>query len=152
MSYGSYEDRRHDLLLERRREIRAVWTGRAVLKPCLVCARPSRGSRCPEHERPVLRAQWRRGNAIRDPFAREVYASSEWQRLARAVTEAARACHWCHRTPEQLTRDRHSPKLTADHVAPVRLRPDLALEPSNVVAACLSCQAYRRLPRPKGDA
>ena len=118
-----------------------------TMKPCLTCGRPCHGSRCPEHARPVLQAQWRRGNAIRDPFARQLYASSEWQRLARSVVDGATGCAWCHRTPAQLVRDRRSPRLTADHVIPVRVRPDLALEPSNVVAACLSCQARRRLPR-----
>jgi 5-methylcytosine-specific restriction endonuclease McrA len=56
---------------------------------------------------------------------------------------SADACAWCGTPADRV-------KLTADHILPVRARPDLALEPENVVAACRSCQERRKLrPDPR---
>ncbi len=64
-----------------------------------------------------------------------LYSSRAWKELRRRVVDAAVACHWCHATDT---------KLTADHILRVRVRPDLALEPSNIVASCASCQLRRQ--------
>lgn len=102
-------------------------------RPCLDCGTPTTGSRCPEH----TRAKYRERQRTRDPIPVQVYATAAWRRMADAVVAEADACHWCG-TPAYVA------KLTADHIHPIRERPDLALEPSNVVAACLSCQNRRR--------
>ena len=94
------------------------------------------GSRCDEHRRAIVRAR----QASRPRFEVRIYGSVEWQRLRAAVVDAADRCAWCGTS-------RLIAPLTADHVASVRDRPDLALSPSNVVAACRSCQ-NRRIRRP----
>lgn len=73
----------------------------------------------------------------RDPLPVAVYASAEWRRLAAAVVAEATRCAYCHRPRGEVV-------LSADHVRSIRERPDLALEPSNVVPCCRSCQEYRK--------
>jgi 5-methylcytosine-specific restriction endonuclease McrA len=110
-------------------------------RPCLSCGRliPSGRSYCVACQR----ANYRQRNEARPRFEVELYASAEWRRLARAVLEEAEFCYWCH-TPAYVT------KLTADHIATVREHPELATEPSNVVASCRSCQEKRkRRPDPR---
>ena len=107
-------------------------------RPCLTCGIPTTRTRCPEH----TRAKYRERQATRPLFEVQLYASADWRRLADAVVEAADRCHWCGTS-------RLVVPLTADHVLTVRNRPDLALEPGNVVAACRSCQNIRiRRPDP----
>lgn len=102
---------------------------------CLTCfgafeLRDMRGGRCLAHARANDRARnARRGDEYR------FYGSAAWKSLAAETLANAFGCHWCHRLDV---------KLTADHVATVRHRPDLALEPDNVVAACRSCQVRRQ--------
>jgi 5-methylcytosine-specific restriction endonuclease McrA len=109
-----------------------------VLKPCLGCGRPTKGSRCTECQRAV----WRQRQATRDPGPVAIYKSAEWRRLADAVVAEAIGCHWCRR---------QGVRLTADHIVAMTVDLSLALEPSNVVAACYSCQntraAEHRRPR-----
>jgi 5-methylcytosine-specific restriction endonuclease McrA len=84
------------------------------------------------------RAEWRRKNNLRPGHEKAIYGSSAWQQLARSVVAGATQCYWCHATDVQLT---------ADHITTVRAAPRLALEPSNVVAACRSCQERRKQRR-----
>jgi 5-methylcytosine-specific restriction endonuclease McrA len=93
----------------------------------------TKGSRCPDCRRGKERERQR----TRDPLPVRVYASTEWRRLARAVVDGADRCAWCGTSAALV-------KLTADHIYPVRERPDLAIEPSNVVAACRGCQERRK--------
>ena len=88
------------------------------------------GSRCRTH-----RAAREKARNLRRPAEVALYSSGAWQRLSRAVVGAAAGCHWCHRS---------GVRLSADHVLTVRAAPDLALEPSNVVASCASCQLARQ--------
>ena len=97
------------------------------------CPRDGAPTRCI----PCQRAKWRQRQRTRDPGPLRVYSSGAWKALASAVVEAASACHWCG-TSASLT------KLTADHIHSVAEHPALGVEPSNVVAACLSCQNKRR--------
>jgi 5-methylcytosine-specific restriction endonuclease McrA len=64
-----------------------------------------------------------------------VYASAAWRRLADAVVAAATGCAYCGRTDV---------KLTADHIIGIRRDPSRALDPSNLLAACRSCQEKRK--------
>jgi 5-methylcytosine-specific restriction endonuclease McrA len=111
-----------------------------TVRPCLGypgyrCGRLVRaGSRCDDCRRAGYRARER----VRDPFTRSLYGSAAWRRLAYATVAAAEACHWCQ-TPATVT------KLTADHIASARTHPELATEPSNIVASCRSCQERRKL-------
>ena len=100
--------------------------------PGFRCGRLVRGaSRCGDCQR----AAWRHWNANRDPFARKVYASAAWRRLADAVVAAASGCAYCGRADV---------KLTADHIIGIRRDPSRALDPSNLLAACRSCQERRK--------
>lgn len=83
--------------------------------------------RCGECQRGELR----RKQAARPEGEHAFYSSAAWQRLRREVLADAEACAWCGAT---------GVKLTAGHVEPMRQRPDLALEPSNVAPSCRSCQ------------
>ena len=103
------------------------------MKRCLQagCSRlTSSGPRCVEHQR----AFYRRRQVTRDQYPVKVYGSAEWKAIAAAVLRDAIDCHWCHATNE---------KLTADHVQPITFYPSRALDPSNVVASCRSCQTHR---------
>jgi 5-methylcytosine-specific restriction endonuclease McrA len=90
--------------------------------------------RCPDCQR----EENRRHNAARSPALRGLYGSSAWQRL-RAQAVAAGRCHWCGATDV---------RLVGDHVISAFERPDLALKPENVVAACYSCNNARRRKQP----
>ena len=104
-----------------------------MMRACLSCKRLiNRGSRCVECQR----AEWRRKNRLRPAYERAVYGSAGWRKLSLAVTRGATGCHWC---------GARAVELTGDHVTPVRAAPHLALDPSNVVAACRSCQERRKL-------
>jgi 5-methylcytosine-specific restriction endonuclease McrA len=72
---------------------------------------------------------------MRPQYERQLYGSAPWQHLRNAVLASATGCAWCGST---------TAPLTADHVLTVRDRPDLALDPANVVPACRSCQERRK--------
>jgi hypothetical protein len=94
--------------------------------PCLGCGRVTTGIPCPRCS--VLEGR-------RRAPARSIYDSAAWHRLARAVVSGASRCHWCGRT---------GVRLSADHVLGLRARPDLALDPSNLVPRCYACQNQRK--------
>jgi 5-methylcytosine-specific restriction endonuclease McrA len=64
-----------------------------------------------------------------------------WRRVRLKVLERdAWTCRYCGR-----------PANTVDHVVPLSDRPDLALEPSNLVAACRPCNSSKgRATHPTG--
>jgi 5-methylcytosine-specific restriction endonuclease McrA len=106
-------------------------------RPCLSCGRliEANASRCTDCQRAV----WRQKNAQRPQFERMVYSSAEWKRLrAQVVADADGACFHCGAV---------GVPLSADHIVSVRDEPSLALEPSNLRAACRSCQRRRQEPR-----
>lgn len=108
-----------------------------MLRACLGvngrrCGRLIRGAnRCGDCQR----ALWRLRAATRDPFIKRLYARNAWRTLAESVVAAASGCAYCGRTDV---------KLTADHVVAIRLDPSRALDPTNVVACCRSCQEKRK--------
>ena len=87
-------------------------------------------SRCQMHK-----AEREKARNARRPVEMGIYGSAAWKRLRAAVLREATGCAWCGAT---------GVRLTADHVLTVRRAPDLALEPSNVVASCVSCQLRRQ--------
>jgi 5-methylcytosine-specific restriction endonuclease McrA len=93
---------------------------------CLGCGVVCRGPRCPTCHTARVRAY----DAGRGTF----HQSPEWRALAAAVRAAATRCHWCGRS---------GVRLVADHVLSIVRRPDLALDPGNVVPACVSCNNRR---------
>jgi hypothetical protein len=99
------------------------------------CARliPHNQRRCPEHKLAQGRAQ----TAARPPVLAALYNSAAWQRLRKQAI-AGGACHWCGAS---------GVRLVGDHLQRPEDRPDLALDPSNIVAACYSCNNQRRRPR-----
>ena len=112
------------------------------LRLCSVCRSPildGRGARCDE-----CRRAWNRQYNANRPELHRVYQSPEWRRLSASVRASARRCHWCLRPLGGGKR------FIADHVIPLDQRPDLALDPGNVVASCIGCNTRRgrnaRLP------
>lgn len=105
-----------------------------IMRPCLTCRRliPQGPSRCTECQR----AEWRRQNRQRPPHERAIYSSQAWRKLAEAVVAGATRCAWC---------GAFGAKLSADHISPIRVAPELALDPVNVVAACRGCQERRKV-------
>ncbi len=75
------------------------------------------------------------------PEHHALYRTAAWRRLSAETRAGASRCHWCLKP---------TTRLVADHVIPLDQRPDLALEPSNVVASCVGCNTKRgrnaRLP------
>ena len=88
-----------------------------------------RGNRC----EPCQRLKYAIRNAQRDPFAKRIYGSAAWKRLRDAVRAEQPACFYCGQ-----------PATTVDHVVSVRRSPARALDPSNTVSACRSCQERRK--------
>jgi 5-methylcytosine-specific restriction endonuclease McrA len=68
------------------------------------------------------------------PDHHRLYRTAEWRRLSAEVRASATRCHWCLKP---------TTRLIADHVVPIEQRPDLALSPDNVVAACFACNTRR---------
>lgn len=104
---------------------------------CLGCGTlVSPGPRCSACQR----ARDRLYEAAR-PAHHALYSTAAWRRLSAEVRAGATRCHWCLKPTR---------KLVADHVLPLDQRPDLALERSNLVAACVPCNTRRgrnaRLP------
>jgi ribosomal protein S14 len=96
------------------------------------------GNRCADCQRAVYRIR----DLERPPGERAFYGSAAWKSLATAAVEAADACATCG-TPKAYTR------LTGGHRIPIRQRPDLALEASNVIPQCIPCQSLmKRRPDP----
>ena len=52
-------------------------------------------------------------------------------------------CHWCHELTEPTAPKRDRRKTTVDHLIEVDKVPELALDASLWVIACLSCNASR---------
>jgi hypothetical protein len=109
---------------------------RPMKRPCLgypghQCGRLVAGAnRCEDCQR----AQYQVRNHARPPGERAFYGSPAWKRLATAAVEEADRCATCGTSKEYA-------KLTGGHLVSIRARPDLALEPGNVVAQCVPCQS-----------
>jgi 5-methylcytosine-specific restriction enzyme A len=102
---------------------------------CLDCGRltspplpySGKGGRCPECER----SHQRRRDAARGSAAERGY-DAEWRKVRKAVLDRdGWICRWCGQ-----------PAITVDHVTPLA-QGGLRLDPSNLVAACRSCNARR---------
>lgn len=89
----------------------------------------SPGPRCSR-----CRRSWRAMYDHSRPDHHALYRTSKWKRLSAEVRAGAARCHWCLKPTR---------RLIADHVIPLEVRPDLALERSNVVAACFACNTRR---------
>ena len=96
----------------------------------------SPGPRCSACQR-----AWDRLYDQNRPERHNLYRTTAWRRLSALVRASATRCHWCLKPTR---------KLVADHVIPLDQRPDLALESSNLVPACVPCNTRRgrnaRLP------
>lgn len=108
----------------------------------VTCTRmvPSGRSRCDEHRR----ADWRLRNARRDPVARAVYASGAYRRARAAVLAGATHCAWCKRPTSECG------PLTAGHVRPIHVDPEMATDPAGLAPSCRSCQEREKHRRGSG--
>jgi hypothetical protein len=68
------------------------------------------------------------------PAHHTLYATAEWRRLSLEVRASATRCTWCLKPTR---------RLVADHVLPLDQRPDLALDRTNLVPACVPCNTRR---------
>jgi 5-methylcytosine-specific restriction endonuclease McrA len=75
------------------------------------------------------------------PEHHRLYSTPAWRKLSAEVRAGATRCHWCLKPTR---------RLAADHVIPIDQRPDLALNPGNLVPSCVPCNTRRgrnaRLP------
>jgi hypothetical protein len=72
-----------------------------ILRSCLVCGRPTQGSRCPDHPRPAARRN---------------------QRLRQAVASTAMWCKACSAASTRRWRERNADKLRRPRVSPSKLK------------------------------
>jgi 5-methylcytosine-specific restriction protein A len=101
---------------------------------CAGFADPGR-SYCTAHQR----ESWRQQNAQRPRELRAFYDSPEWRSLRAAHLELHPACEDCEAS------GRATPATQVDHVLPLRSRPELALEPSNLRSLCKACHSSKTL-------
>lgn len=66
------------------------------------------------------------------------YDSPAWRRLAAAVRKDERVCRVCKAELGKLT-----PAECVDHIIPLALRPDLALDRENLQALCWECHSRK---------
>lgn len=94
------------------------------MQPCAVCGEPTTGPRCPEHRPKDTRTRRGPGQAAHDPV---------WRALSSQVRRAQPWCTDCGRTDD----------LTADHVIPKSVAPELVHAIENVEVRCRPCNASR---------
>lgn len=118
---------------------------------CLDCGRihvPQPGEttrgRCPScrdlHSR---RPRQPHRQTARRATGQALYASAAWRRVRDLVRERDGSCRRCGSTTN----------LTAHHLTSIHERPDLSLDPANVITLCRSCHgtiSNRERARPKG--
>lgn len=105
-------------------------------KPCLKCGVPTQDSTCPPclATLPVRR---RTENAPKPSSTQRGYDKA-WRDMARSVLVRD---HWtCQVCGVHLGKG----TATVDHIIPVSLAPHLRLDPSNLRAACRSCNSRKR--------
>lgn len=95
-----------------------------TLRPCLVCGEPSAGPRCAEHTVTDTRVRKAKGQAAHDPV---------WRKLS---TKARKQQPWCQDCGARED-------LTADHVIPKSLAPELVHAIENLIVRCRSCNSRR---------
>jgi 5-methylcytosine-specific restriction protein A len=102
-----------------------------MYRPCRGCGGLfiGRGSRCPA----CLR-KWRATYDRARPEHHALYSSAAWRKLSAEVRASSDRCYHCGKL---------TTKLVADHVIPVERRPDLALDPGNLVPSCVGCNTRR---------
>ncbi len=101
---------------------------------CPAFAEPGR-SRCAAHQR----QEWREQNQRRPGWLRAFYDSPQWRALRAAHLELHPACEDC------ATAGRAVQANQVDHTLPLRVRPDLALEASNLRSLCKGCHSSKTL-------
>lgn len=95
-----------------------------TLRPCVVCGEPGPRSRCPKHRTKDRRVRKVKGNAAHDPA---------WRRLS---ARARRDQPWCQDCGS-------SSDLTADHIIPKSIAPELVHAPENFAVRCRSCNSRK---------
>jgi 5-methylcytosine-specific restriction endonuclease McrA len=94
-------------------------------RPCLVCGTPSPYSRCPAHGRPTARA--RGYDRTHERIRRQVIGA--W------VARHGWVCPGYQRETHQVAEN----GLTADHIRPRSIYPELVHDPANYRVLCRSC-------------
>ncbi|WP_225037991.1 HNH endonuclease [Mycobacterium canetti] len=96
-----------------------------TLKPCLICGQPAANTRCDQHRPKNNRTARRtRGQAAHDPH---------WRAIS---TQARRAQPWCDDCGS-------ASDLTADHILPKTVAPELVHCRENIAVRCRSCNSRR---------
>lgn len=114
----------------------------APMRLCLGCRRLTDGaSRCPackaKHERATNKRDERAKRLNQDADAHRFYRSKAWLACRRAILQERILCADCKAiNVETVAVDVHHDKPRATH-------PELAYEPSNLVALCKRCHTRR---------
>jgi 5-methylcytosine-specific restriction endonuclease McrA len=111
-----------------------------ALKPCLACGEPTRGSRC----------GGKCGTASYRASATSKGLGRQHQRIAHQlisdwVSRYGWVCPgWKDRAPHSVVPGATgTEQLTADHIIPRTVRPDLMHEPSNYAVLCRGCNSHK---------
>jgi hypothetical protein len=111
-----------------------------ALKPCLACGQPTRGSRC----------GGKCGTASYRASATSKGLGRQHQRIAHQlisdwVSRYGWVCPgWKDRAPHPVVPNATgTEQLTADHIIPRTVRPDLMHEPSNYAVLCRGCNSHK---------
>lgn len=94
-----------------------------MMRPCLTCGEPSDAPRCAEHTTDT-RIRKDKGQAAYDPV---------WRRLS---IKARKMQPWCLDC-------RSADNLTADHIIPKTVAPELVHSIENLAVRCRSCNSRR---------
>jgi 5-methylcytosine-specific restriction protein A len=87
----------------------------------------------------VHAAELERQRNARRPDLVRFYKQRAWKDLSPLFLAAHPVCQVCEAA------GRLTPAKQVDHIIPVRERPDLALDPSNLRALCASCHSRRTM-------
>lgn len=99
------------------------------MRPCIECGRVTEQSRCPDHQRPTIRSKDTRrrkskGQAAYDPV---------WRKLSTQARRASPFCIDCGAVDD----------LTADHIIPKSVAPELVHAIENVAVRCRTCNTRK---------
>ena len=94
-------------------------------KPCIVCGVVTTSSRCPAH-------------TVNKPSSTSRGYGYQWQKARIQILNRDNwTCHYCGK--KLVGSD-----ATVDHIVPLHKDSSLALDPSNLVASCRSCNSRKQ--------
>lgn len=111
------------------------------LRPLHPCSQPGcpayirDGGRCDDHKR----ERWQRQRCKKDPAKDKFYSSSAWRKLRAWFMNQHSICQGSLPGGRKC----RSKGTECDHIQPIELRPDLALNQGNLQSLCKSCHSRK---------